>query len=287
MPSTLSLARQLAGLEHRLRACRAAQQALATLPRQPAQLMAQAGLVPDAWQDRVLGSASARVLLLCSRQAGKSTVAAALALHTALSQPQALVLLLSPTQRQSGELFRKARDLLEALRQPVSIEAASVTKLELTNGSRIVSLPGKEETVRGFSGVSLIVIDEAARVADGLYYAVRPMLAVSQGRLVALSTAFGMRGWFYEEWVGSGPWERVRVPAEQCPRISRGFLAEEQRSLGRRWYAQEYECSFEAVVGAVFDPADIAAAIRPDLEPLLLSSEFELRRRERRRRGPA
>jgi hypothetical protein len=69
-------------------------------------------------------------------------------------------------------------------------------RLELENGSRIVSLPGKQDTVRGFSGVRLLVVDEAARVPGELYFAVRPMLAVSGGRLLALSTPFGTVRWF-------------------------------------------------------------------------------------------
>ena len=70
------------------------------------------------------------------------------------------------------------------------------TQLKLANGSRILCLPGKEETVRCFSP-SLLIIDEASRVPDDLYRSVRPMLAVSKGRLIALSTYFGQRGWFF------------------------------------------------------------------------------------------
>jgi Terminase large subunit, T4likevirus-type, N-terminal len=238
---------------------------------QPAQLMARAGLAPDAWQERLLQSPAARLLLLCSRQAGKSAVAAALALRVALLTPRSPVLLLSPSLRQSGELFRKVMDLFDALGRPVAVRAASALRLELVNGSRVVSLPGDEATVRGFSGVALLVIDEAARVDDALYYSVRPMLAVSQGRLVALSTPFGKRGWFHQEWYGSGNWQRVKVTAEECPRIPAAFLAEERQALGERWYRQEYLCSFEDCVDAVFAYADIQAALSDQVQPLFVS----------------
>ncbi|HZZ80266.1 MAG TPA: terminase family protein [Gemmataceae bacterium] len=117
--------------------------------------------------------------------------------------------------------------------------------LQLANGSRILSLPGTEKTVRGYSGVALLIIDEAARVDDALYRAVRPMLAVSKGRLIALSTPFGKRGWFHDAWHSEEPWQRLRITADECPRISASFLAEERRALGERWYRQEYLCSFE------------------------------------------
>ena len=133
--------------------------------------------------------------------------------------------------------------------------------LELTNGSRIVSLPENEAGIRGFSGVALLVIDEASRVSDDLYSAVRPMLAVSQGRLVALSTPFGKRGWFHESWSGDSGWERVKITAADCPRIPAAFLEEEKKALGDRWWNQEYFCSFENAVDTVFAAADIAAAL--------------------------
>jgi hypothetical protein len=93
------------------------------------------------------------------------------------------------------------------------------------------------------------------------------MLAVSQGRLVALSMPFGKRGWFHSEWFGDGDWERVQITAPECPRISPAFLAEEERALGQRWYRQEYLCSFEDTVDAVFAYADIQAALSDDVKP--------------------
>ena len=68
----------------------------------------------------------------------------------------------------------------------------------------MVALPGNEMTTRGYSDVGLLVVDEASRVSDELYYSIRPMLAVSGGRLIALSTPWGARGWFHAAWTGGG-----------------------------------------------------------------------------------
>jgi hypothetical protein len=215
----------------------------------------------DRWQTDLLTSTSDRMLLLCSRQAGKSTTAAALAIKTALLEPGSLTLLLAPVQRQAAELLRKVLDLFRALGRPVPVVMESALRLELATGSRIVALPGVEETIRGFSSVRLVVVDEASRVADPLYFSVRPMLAVSHGRLIALSTPFGQRGWFYEEWERGQGWERTRILATDCPRISREFLEQEERTLGIRWFQQEYMTSFEETSDAVFSALDIRNAM--------------------------
>jgi hypothetical protein len=209
-------------------------------------------------------------LLLCSRQAGKSQTVSAMALHTALCIPGSLILLLSPTERQSGELFTdKLMRLYYAAGKPLRATKETALQLTLANGSRLVALPGKEGTIRGYSGVSLLIIDEASRVPDELYRTVRPMLAVSRGRLVALSTPFGKRGWFFGEWTEStNRWQRFKVTADQCPRFDAGFLDDERRSLGDRWYRQEYQCSFEENVDAVFAQGDIDAAMCEDVPPL-------------------
>jgi Terminase large subunit, T4likevirus-type, N-terminal len=263
-----SLRSLVARLEEQVAARPAARRTLDELAVDPDQVMTRANMTPDPWQHQVLASTMAQILLLCSRQAGKSTVAAALAVRAALLQPNALVLVLSPSLRQSGELFRKVLNHFNALGRPVPVRGESALRIEFANGSRVVSLPGDEGTIRGFSGVTLLIIDEAARVMDDLYCAVRPMLAVSHGKLIALSTPFGQRGWFFEAWRSTEEWERIRVTADQCPRITEAFLSEEKRALGDRWFRQEYMCSFEDTIDAVFSYEDIQAALSDDVKPL-------------------
>lgn len=226
------------------------------------------GMEPDPWQEDLLRSEASRALLLCSRQTGKSTTSAVLALHQALYFPPSLILCLAPALRQSQELFSKIAAFYRNLGRPVPAEGERKLSLELENGSRIVTLPGTERTVRGFSGAALLLVDEAARVDDGLYYAVRPMLAVSGGRLAMMSTPFGKRGAFFEAWQGGEDWERYEVPASQCPRIPASFLEEERRSLPARVFRQEYLCSFEDVEDAVFGHDLIQSMIDDSIPPL-------------------
>jgi hypothetical protein len=228
----------------------------------PGVILTAQDLRPDPWQRSLLLGQERFLLLNCSRQSGKSTTVAALALHQALVQEDSLVLLLAPAERQSQELFRKVIAGYHALGRPIKALKHCQDELELANKSRIVALPGREQTIRSFSGVNLLIIDEAARVPDDMYRSVRPMLAVSQGRLLALSTPFGQRGWFYQEWAGTGPWKRIQIPWRECPRIRPEFIAEEIRALGQGWVDQEYGCLFTALEGLVYP--DFALACVPE-----------------------
>jgi hypothetical protein len=226
------------------------------------------GLDPDPWQRELLRSSSERIILNCSRQSGKSTMTAVITLHRALYHPGSLILCLAPALRQSQELFGKVLGFYRDLGRPVSPQAERKLSLELENGSRIVTLPGTEKTIRGFSGTALLVLDEAARVADELYFAVKPMLAVSGGALMMMSTPYGERGVFFGEWTGAGGWERYEVPASQCPRISEEFLEEERANLPPFIFRQEYMCSFEETEDQVFSADLVDRAVSEDVEPL-------------------
>ena len=129
--------------------------------------------------------------------------------------------------------------------------------------------------MRSFSNVALLVVDEAARVPDELYFSVRPMLAVSKGRLVAMSTPFGRRGWWWEASRDNAEWERYEIPATDCPRISSEFLKEEQESMGEWWFKQEYMCEFMDSATTAFSLEDIENAFDKEVEPWqLLSSAW-------------
>src|SRR4051794_10823411 len=114
----------------------------------PTLLLKQQGLDADPWQRDFLFCQDKRILLNCSRGAGKSRATSALALHTALFQAPALVVLISRGQRQSIELFRYVKQAYNAIGRPGETVTENLSTLEFQNGSRIVALPGREETIR-------------------------------------------------------------------------------------------------------------------------------------------
>src|SRR5215217_6038687 len=269
MASSASLVREIRSLRGAYDVRRLA---ASLVPAEPAEFALKVGIRPDPWQLRLLRSDSSRVLLNCSRQSGKSTMAAVLALHKALIKPAALVLILAPSERQAKETFGKVATMYRKLGHPIPADSYRKMGVELSNRSRIEALPGTEKTIRSFSGVDLLIVDEASRVDDALYYAVRPMLAVSGGRLLMLSTPFGKRGIFYEAFSGREPWDRYEVTATACPRISEEFLEEERRALPSWVFRQEYECSFEETDDQVFTTEMIDAAVSEEVKPLNLGA---------------
>lgn len=268
-------------------------------------LFRQAGMEPDAWQTQMLTCPARQQLWLAHRQFGKSSCVAALAWEQACTVPGSLTLLISRSQRQASELFRKVKQFVHSTPGARLIRDTELS-LETPTGSRIVSLPASPDTVVGYTAPTLIITDEAARVPDALYYALRPMLAMSRGRLIALSTPWGQRGWFYEAWAGIaredapmdahtaqrlladlgmaipetlvGPgqegafaWERIQVAAPDNPRIHPFFLANERRSVPDLIFRSEWLVEFVAASGTVFDYTDLQAMLSEDLTPLWIA----------------
>ena len=236
----------------------------------PTLLMVRAGMVADDWQRNLLMDPDGWWLMLCSRQSGKTTVLAAMALHTALARPGSLVLILTPSLRQSTEVLRGVSDFYVAVHgAPLSQDNVTALKIELGNRSRVIALPGSDDkTVRVYAGVDLILADEAARIPDDLYHALVPMLAVSGGRMVLASTPWFRRGYMYDAWRGDdGDWKRVRVTADQCPRIDTAFLERERRTKPAAWFAQEYMAEWGSTAASLFPPEMVDAAVCDAVTP--------------------
>jgi hypothetical protein len=224
---------------------------------------------PDAMQEKVLRTESKRVLLNCTRQWGKSKIAAVKAVYRAYSVPKSLCLVASPAKRQSSFVVQYVEEFIGLLGIKRRGDGKNPLSVQLPNGSRIVGLPGKAETLRGFSRISMLMIDEAAQVPDRLYKTMRPMLATSGGDIWLMSTPARRRGFFYDEWVSPpGDWHRISVKATECPRIPKSFLEEERRKLGPMWFRQEYMCEFLDETVSLFPREVIERSLTDEIQPL-------------------
>ncbi len=232
----------------------------------PVPFARRAGLEPYEWQQKVLRSDAQRILLNCCRQSGKSTVVAVLAAHQATYRTGSNTLIISPGERQSALVLEKVHDTLEAAGWPVAPRRESVTQIALANGSRVVALPSSSKgTTRGYTA-DLLLVDEASHVPDEQMADMAPVLAVSGGRLIALSTPFGSRGWWWQAYRDRvlENWEYHEIPVTQCPRADLDKVAAQRREYGDWWYQQEYLCQFKEASGALFREEDIQGLFVPE-----------------------
>ena len=283
----------------------------------------QMAMEPDPWQERLLRDQARHIGTMASRQAGKSQTVGVKILHHAKVVRRAMVVIGSPSQRQSAELLAKAiechylnvggdeeiasfaswqgdqrrtvapasaLDFLSDLTEKATkreaageydadVEAQSKLELRLTNRSRIVAVPGRSgATVRGYSSLTMLVVDEAAFAPVEFFQATFPMLAVSGGQVILLSTPHAKIGPFYDimqtedaaaatpDWDDGKPareqedaWRKYVVPWTDCPRITPAFIEAERRRYGDHYVAREYECKFMEGQLMAFTHAEIAA----------------------------
>jgi hypothetical protein len=215
---------------------------------------------PHAWQIDYLRETRPTVVLK-GRQVGASTSAAALAIHIVRYRRDDNVVIVSPSLKQSTEITTRARSGLRELGERLVQDSAST--LRLSNGSRIISLPGTARSVRGWTA-RLLILDEAAYIEDETFAAARALVATG-GRLVVQSTPADESGAFHAIVTGDDPsWARFTVPSASVPTISSAFLESERQALGPEVYAREYECQFAKAGATLFTAERIASLIVPE-----------------------
>jgi hypothetical protein len=96
--------------------------------------------------------------------------------------------------------------------------------------------------------------------------AIAPMLAVSQGRQIDMSSPNGRRGYFYENWVNGAGIERIKIIGRECPRIGAEFLDKMLQKLGPMMFAQEFEGEFIDAESSAFSSEMIELALVDDFE---------------------
>ncbi len=200
------------------------------------------GIAPTKWQEDFLRAPrGAFVLALTARQCGKTTTAALAMAHSALFMSGSLSVVACPAQRQSAEAVRRVREAI--IKAGGKLDADNVYGLELTNGSRVLALPGSDNSIRGLTVDAWIVADEAARLSPDLIAALRPMRARRPDtRFAMLSTAWSRTDPFWSAWDSDDPsWIRLKATADSDPTLfTAQFLETERRALGEDVFKREY-----------------------------------------------
>lgn len=231
------------------------------------------GFPPDDWQTELLTIPLTvpLVQVLASRGTGKSQCSAVLAFSFADSNPGVTVLILAPSLRQANELFRYINLVRDSL--PLAHPAIKDTQSEvhLSNGSRIVVLPGTADNIRGFR-CHLLILEEASRLSDDLFTAVVPSV-LGTGRIIAITTPAGRKGWFYDLWV-EGKAYRITARSIDLPRLAE-TVARDKLIMRAAQFRTEHLLEFAGSGGDnVFDFETVNRAFcnKPALELSLWSS---------------
>ncbi len=225
---------------------------------------------PDPTQARILRSRSRRILLCMGRRAGKTFTVSTRAVHFALTHPHTETLLFSRSQRQANILLWNVRTFLRTLGMRCRGDGMNDKSLLLPNGSRIISLPPEPDTIVGYTP-GLIILDEAARIEDTLFYqGVSPMLILNDPTIILLSTPNGRRGFFYREWSSSRTWDRFFSPTAECPRVSPEYLEEQRQSMPEILFRQEFNCEFLDSSTSFFPELLLERAIDDTLDPFFV-----------------
>ena len=202
-------------------------------------------LDPALWVQEVLGITphdlageflraprGASILVLTARQVGKTTAAA---WPWRIRQCSCRDRYRSSPVPRNGKVPKPIRKVKEmVIKAGAKLTSDNIYGLELANGSRVLALPGSDNSIRGLTVDAWIVADEAARLDPAIMAALRPMRAHRpEARLVMLSTAWSRTDPFWSAWEDDDPVVvcALRRPWTSSPRcISPEYLDQERRA---------------------------------------------------------
>jgi len=271
-PTVDALEREFRRLEREMASARPT----SSVPAYPVAFAVSLGIVPDPWQVEVLASEHPRKILCCGRQTGKTTAIALLVAHRAITVPGSEILIVAPAERQAKRLFRVAKLFWRKAGEPHGAVSDRLTGLELGNGSVIEAVAAVEHTTRGFSP-SLLVVEEAAFMGDGVYYQLQGSTVRTAGEEILLSTAGFKSGFFYEVWASDEDWQRVQIRSDEMPQhVSPEQLERRRKRMPIEFFEADYLCKFLETTGGLFGYDDIQAALAlgEDVQALEIGEEW-------------
>ena len=223
------------------------------------------GFNPFPYQEKFLKDESKRVVACFGRQTGKTTVVAVRAVHFAFTNAEAVVLVVSPSLRQSMIMFERICRFIESNPYTAkSVRRKTCTVVELRNGSRIIALPCAAHRLRGFTA-HMVIVDEAAFVPDEVVTEIlNPMLAATDGVLILAGTPWG-RNYFYKAFTDPD-FSVHKVKSSECPLISEEFLRKQRECMTAEAYAREYEAEFVEETQSYFSQNLVQHCLAPELQ---------------------
>ena len=210
----------------------------------------------DKWQRDYIKT-KGNTAVRAGRQSGKSFAESLRVALFAILNDGTTTLVTAAVERQGVLLFEKIKSQIIILAKHMIVGNPTMHQIVLRNKSRVLMHPSGRDAygLRGYTAHK-VVIDEAHFVPEAVFVAIMPMLATTNGTLDLLSTPLGNKGFFYDAFMAGSNFSTFHVRSEDCPRISKEFLARQRREMTNLQYRQEYEAEFLDALQALF-PADL------------------------------
>ena len=256
------------------------------------------GWKPYPWQEYVYGLGRVPIMIVSTRQAGKTWMMAGKAYHIGNEYRGSVSAIVCPDQDKSKRVVERVEDIHLRDSGAKAFEPDNTEEKGLWNGSVIRALPGTVKGVVSYT-VKLLGFDEGNLIPRNLYEAATPtQAAVSDPWIYAMSSAWYKVGWFWDDWHnGTGGWTRILVRAKYDIRDgrivdylpesefkamwaeqgitafysdtpTREFLELELTRHPESQIRQQYFCEFQDIQGAVFSDQWIERAFANDIQPL-------------------
>jgi len=242
------------------------------------------------YQEKVLTDKSKRIAVRMSRQAGKTTTIAVRAIWYAATHPKTLSLIVAPSLRQSMIMMDRVQSFLYGMK--TQERRAIVGKMQRTviwfrNGSQMVALPCSPNLLRGYTAHQVLA-DEAGFFRDDeiiFYNVLYPMLATTNGTLIASSTPWATKSVFYQMCKDeklADIWSRHHVTWKDVVAaglMTQEFIDEMRRVSPPERFIREFDAEFSEDVDAYL-PRDLIVSciwtdVWHDLTPREIYYPFE------------
>jgi len=229
---------------------------------------------PTDYQARLLRDQSKRIVVKWSRQAGKTTTIALRAIWFAATHPRSLTLIVAPSLRQSMIMSDRIHDFLGSLpdyQQKQLIKKLQRTVITFRNGSRIIALPNSPQLLRGYTA-NQVICDESAFFKDDelvFYSVLYPMLATTDGVLIASSTPWSTDNVFYRM-CNDPQFSKHFITCEDVVKaglIKPEFIEEMKAQLPFERFQREFMAEFVEDVDAWLTQSLIVSCIDSQLQP--------------------
>jgi len=220
-------------------------------------------------QKELLRANSKRIIAVWGRASGKSWCTALKAVHWIFTKPNQVVLIISPWQRQSSDMFKIIKDFIYSNKiLKASLRRHTETCIELNNNSIVHSLPTGTTgaAIRG-KHADLIILEEASYIKDEIVNRViMQELIAKSGTLIKIGTPW-IKNHFYYSFVKDPDYFKSHCTSYDAPHTDKKAIDREKEKLNALDFRREYLAEFVDSAYLIFPPELIEPCIAEEDYP--------------------